>query len=393
MTTVGALINLSRSQEKEIAMRRWMLVSKPLREPFNDGTLVFCRALVQHSSEEMAFSYFGDPQNPLREESFDEVLESSTMGFSPGILKKAKLLLSLLNPFRRKQPLHFLFTPNTLTSNIVRLLRLIYPHRPMIQTVMSSDGIQRFIPFLGALDGIAVFSQWARKLLIEGGIPPEKIVVIYPAITQILAPKDLHERRAFLYAGDLDKKVAHHIIEIVHLLEKEEDLQDWTFIAACRPKSPEDAEARTLLRKELADAIDSGRFELLGEVPNMNALFERAAFQLFLSDHLHKKVDIPFVLLEGFARGLGLIALDIGPIAELFELAAEEKLDIGTLIPLEEKNSLPEKIISALQEKQRRTQWSFDAMTLVQRHFWAVKMAEKYEKFYNDILTFQRKGD
>ena len=361
---------------------KWMLISKPLRKPFNDGTLVFCDIFLRSFSKETTFTYFGDPQDSIRQGLGDEVLEVASMGFSPSFINKMKLLLYVFSPLRRKQPIHWLFTPNKMTSRIVAELRRLYPKRVMIQTVMSSDGVEKYISLLGSLDAVCVFSKKAKDQMIQGGLSADKVHLIYPAVEETAKPSNFEERRSILYAGDLDKKVAHKIVSIVRGLQ-EQDLKDWSFIVACRPKSPEDTEARKILHSQLKEEMKNGHIEILGEVTNMEELFNRSALQVFLSEHVKKKVDLPFVLLEGLARGLGLVALDIAPINEIFELAEKNNLLVGSVVNKDNNDELTQMIVKLLKDTTQLKRYSNEAQKLIQQSFSIDQMSKKYKEVYD----------
>src|SRR5690606_33961430 len=59
---------------------------------------------------------------------------------------------------------------------------------------------------------------------------------------------------------------------------------------------------------------------------------ERSSLQLFVADHVRRKVDLPLVLLEGLARGLGLVTVDFAPVAEIFARGRDHGLAPGIAV-------------------------------------------------------------
>src|SRR5690606_10653798 len=98
-------------------------------------------------------------------------------------------------------------------------------------------------------------------------------------------------RRA-LYAGDLDPTTARRLVACARALDADQ-LQPWRLTIASRPKGEGDAEARALIRAQLGKQLASGRVELLGQVDDFEALVRSCGCQLYVADHVRKKVDLP----------------------------------------------------------------------------------------------------
>lgn len=313
-------------------MQPWFLVSKPLRPPFRDGSTVLIRDLVTHTPIDRPLVYLGDPAHPLR--PGDHVLDHAAMGYSPGLLAKLHVLLALLHPARRRLPVHLCFTPNPITSRAVALLRALQPRRLLVQSLMSAHGCEQWTELLRPLDAIVVLSDHTARRLTGAGVPAAKIHRIYPAVEAVPvdAPQQVAARRNVLYAGDLDRDIAARLIAVAHAL-KDPALAPWTLTIACRPKADGDAEARALLRQQLAAPLASGRVVLHAEVADMDTLLRGASLQLFAADHVRRKVDLPLVLLEGMARGVPVLAVDADPVRELFLLGQRHQQSPGQVAP------------------------------------------------------------
>ena len=148
-----------------MASSRWFLVSKPLRPPFADGSSVLVRSLLESMPPGEVFTYFGDPAHPLRAGAADHVVERAPMGHAPSMRAKISVLSELVRPSHRREGLHFFFTPNGVTSRVVRALRMTGPGRPVIQNVMSADGVERPDPF-----GVGVLNNEEACIAVSGEI-------------------------------------------------------------------------------------------------------------------------------------------------------------------------------------------------------------------------------
>jgi len=128
-----------------------MIVSKPVREPFRDGSTVLVRNLIQRFPERLRLAYFGDPEHPLRPGGVDHVLPAPPMSLSPGLRDKSRVLICLAHPRRWRLPLHFFFTPNLVTSTVLAMVQRLSPRRTVLQDLTSSHDATRFARLLRSL--------------------------------------------------------------------------------------------------------------------------------------------------------------------------------------------------------------------------------------------------
>jgi glycosyltransferase involved in cell wall biosynthesis len=360
----------------------WLIISKPLRPPFRDGSTVLIRDLVRTLPPERRVVHLGDPALPLRPDT--EVIDVPAMGYSPSLLAKVRVLLAMMHPRRRHMPVQLCFTPNPITSRAVGLLRFLQPRRLFVQSVMSAHGAEAWVPLLRPLDAVVVLSNHTERRLIGAGLPAEKLHRIYPAVAAATPdpPAEVAARRRLLYAGDLDLEVAARLIALGQALAT---APGWSLTIACRPKSETDAAAREQLRSALAGELTAGRVELLGEVEDMPALLRTASLQLYAADHVRRKVDLPLVLLEGMARGVPVAAVDADPVRELFAVAGRHGLDIGAAVPADPEGFARSILgLLALQPLQDR---SAAAAALASREFSLDVMARCYGTLHAALET------
>ncbi len=360
----------------------WLFVSKPLSTPLTDGTQVLVSHLVRHLEDRFRVSYFGEPERPLRPALRGEALRARHMGHAPPLLAKLRMLATLVKARYRRTPLHFFFTPNAATSRVVAMLKRVAPRRPIVQSLMSSHDAARHAHLLQSLDAVVVLSRHARDRLVAAGLPAARVHCIYPAVDEAREPR-LPSWRV-LYAGDLDERVVARLVRVMHAIEASPG--PWTLTIACRPKAPRDPELRRRLQELLAPQIASGRCEVRGEIGDMRALLRDTALQVFVADHVLRKVDLPLVLLEGLAAGVPLVALDFPPLNEIFALAREHDLTVGRLVALgDDGAALEDTVREALSERGFLVRAGKQARTLARLEFSLPAMVARYGALYDAL--------
>ncbi|MCA9706516.1 MAG: glycosyltransferase [Myxococcales bacterium] len=307
--------------------RPWILLCKPVRAPFRDGTSVLVRNMLQAMPADVPLAYFGDPAAPVRAAG-DEVLPAGAMAYQPRLVDKARMLGRLATPRLSRLPIHSFFAANRASSQALEVLRRVPRRRAVMQTLPASTGAPAVARWLGRLDRVIVTSEWGRRSLVEAGLGEDRVARIYPGIDvpEALAGPPVDQRRTILFAGDLDPEVGERLIEVARALR---GAPQWRLEIATRPKGEAHAQVRRHLEQTLGAAIEGGQVSLLGEVPQMTELFDRAALQLYLASHARRKVDLPLVLLEGLARGVPVAIVDAQPVGELLAVARDRQQEIG----------------------------------------------------------------
>ncbi|MCY1012227.1 glycosyltransferase [Nannocystis pusilla] len=367
-----------------MSQKPWLIISKPLRPPFRDGSTVLLRDLVQHMPESRSLAYLGDPAAPLRPAG-DRVIGAPPAGYAPTMTDKLRALAAMLR--HPGMPVHLSFTPGKATAAVVSLLRRLQPRRLFVQSLMSSHGAEAWTPLLRPLDAVVALSHGTARRLRDAGVPESKIATIRPAVATTAAdhPSEVAGRKRLLYAGDLDGEIAARLVALARATAP----SGWSLTIACRPKAEGDAEARAGLQRDLAGDLASGRVELLAEVADMDALYRRSALQLFAATHTRKKVDLPLALLEGLARGVPAAIVDVSPAAELLHVGHDAGLRAGLAAPAE-----PDAFARAIAEVVHGdtvASWSEHAAALAAREFSLTQMAGRYDALYSDLESKRRK--
>ena len=400
---------------------RWLLVSRPVAGPVLEGGAALLRELVPALPDDPC-DYFGDHRNPLRALGYDDgILRVPRLPGQRGaaLLERATIGAALLARERRRQPIHLFLSPGPLTERVAAGLiatptpmasstslairasgtvRSVFGvassmlrgrkrgHQrpaPVLQTLTCATGLETCAGMLEVLDAIVALSDHTRERLLGCGLPSHKVHRIYPGISTrgtaaIDSPAALERRKAVLYAGELDLGASERLIEIARTLS-EPVMRGWKLIIACRPNQIIDAHERERLGRELAGAIGAGRVELYGEVEDMRSLMQRCAMQLFIADKVHRRSDIPLVLLEGLRAGLPLISLDWAPVRELHLAGAAHGREIGARV---DPTLGPSGIVRAVHELAEHPEtlvaMSHDAAALLREAFSAARMGSDY---------------
>lgn len=363
--------------------RPWVLLCKPVRAPFRDGTSVLVRNMLRAMPPEVELVYFGDKAAPVRGAG-DQIVEAGAMSYQPSLGDKLTMLGHMLTPRLGRLPIHSFFTANATSSRALELLRRVPRRRPVLQTLPASSGADALGGLLARLDRVVVTSDSGRERLIAAGVGRDRVARIYPGV-EIPAQQPgppLERRRSLLFAGDLDHEVGERLIEVARALEQR---PQWRLEIATRPKGEDHARVRRRLDEVLGPAQAAGRVRLLGEVPSMAELFDRAALQLYLASHAHNKVDIPFVLLEGMARGVPVAVVDAEPVGELLGVARAAGLDIGLSLDPRRFASAAEAIGATLDDTSRLVAMAESARALARERFSAAEMAASYRHHYEEL--------
>ncbi|PRP95863.1 hypothetical protein ENSA5_37330 [Enhygromyxa salina] len=406
-----------------------MLISRPVIGPVLDGGPALLRELIP-ALPDGPCDYFGDHRRPLRARSRgDHLLRVPRLPGSRGaeVLERAAIGAALLARERRRQPVHLFFAPGRLTervaagivatpaplssstslvarassgarslfgvaSSMLRGRRRGHDRpAPVLQTLTCAAGLETCAHLLEVLDGVVALSNHTRDRLIHSGVAAERVHRIYPGVevsgaAAIENPAALQRRRAVLYAGELDAGAADRLIELARTLS-EPALRGWKLIVACRPDQIIERDERTRLGRELAGAIGAGRVELYGEVEDMGALQRRCAIQLFVADEVHRRVDLPFVLLEGLREGLALVALDRAPIRELFTTADQRGREVGARVdPTLGPSGMVKAVHELADHPEQLLAMSHDCVGLVRDAFSAARMGADYAALHRDVL-------
>jgi glycosyltransferase involved in cell wall biosynthesis len=136
-----------------------------------------------------------------------------------------------------------------------------------------------------------------------------------------------------------------------------------------------DGPERFALEKAIDECGLAGRFALKGHLDDMNSFYR--GLDIYLNTSVHE--GIPMTILEAMARGLPVIAPQVGGIGEIIEDGVE-----GFLVSNRDPKAFAEKCL-LLQDAELRQHMGQAARAKVERGFSAEHMARKYYQLYREL--------
>jgi glycosyltransferase involved in cell wall biosynthesis len=351
-----------------------LLVTKPLAPPWHDSSSGLARSLVagllERGDAPALRVLVGDRPSGFAGLT-EEVIYPSGGSFAPGMRQNLPVLLRLFRS-RGESGRHFFFAPNRRSGAAARLAALIQKV-PVVHTLCSLPAPGRTIaPSLFA-DRHIVVSAWAQRRLEQEGVEAE---VIEPAVLPLQANEAaIADCRCqfgdyILFAGDLRPGGgASEALQVLKRLPAPLRL-----VIAARPKTAADTARREALVAEVEALGLSERVTFLGRVDFIAALVCAARLQLLPATDLTAKMDLPMVLLEGFAAGVPAVVASTAPIAEISDYP-------GALLaaPADDFSALTA-ASSALLDGAKEA-----AITLYAARFTPALMAARYAALYRSL--------
>jgi phosphatidylinositol alpha-1,6-mannosyltransferase len=365
---------------------RVLFVSKPVAEPFHDGSVCLVRdvALNLRRHQARVMGVAGRSSGPLSHAPHVEVagVYSERGRFAPGLAQNVRAFAFLLSE-RRAQLWHFVFAPNLRTSRALRLACRLR-RAVSVQTVASAPRDFSLSDELLFGDIVVAQSEWTRKRLLECA-PGRRIEVIAPPIAKLQRTGDaglraLRQRlrldasdSLYVYPGDLEiSGGAREVARAVAPLCARDPAARVVF--ACRAKTA----GAAAVQAELERSLPAERVRFAGELPSLLPLLQAARVVLFPVVDLWAKVDIPIAVLESMALGTPVITFDAGPLAELSGPLQVSEGDTNALVEAALSASAINEVRGAVIERQLRQLETSHAADVV---------AGRYEALYTELAS------
>ncbi|MBK8482361.1 MAG: glycosyltransferase family 4 protein [Proteobacteria bacterium] len=366
-----------------------LMVSKPVGPPWTDSSKNLVRDLAQ-AGRALRYRVL-TPRGFALEGArvVSEPIYRDIGSYTPPLLQNLSALRRLLR--RDDSALaHFFFAPNPRSAAAARLgLRL--HHRRTVQTICS---VPRSFDRLDKVlfgERIIALSQHTRRRLLAGGIAPERVTHIPPAIVVPATPTAAERAAArrshgllpddfvVIYPGDYQfSQAAKVVAEAVSRLPGAQV----RFVFACRIKQ---AASRLVEREIDADLRRAGvraRVSLLNEVPRMLELLAASDVCVLPAESLYAKMDLPLVLLEAMALELPIVVAAGGPLEEL-----GCGREVGAVIPPNDAAALAGALAALHTDHARRRQVGTTARAVVEEHFSIGAVSRQHEQLYRELLA------
>ncbi|MCG3173738.1 MAG: D-inositol-3-phosphate glycosyltransferase [Myxococcota bacterium] len=365
------------------------LLTKPLGPPWNDGTRVFTRNLLEHLPPLEGHQV----TVPVAEQS-----GWSWPGIRAGVVRVpqtggryAERAMTLLDVARRLGPrdlVHHIFTPNPAASVAAMLLGRVRPSRTL-QTIPSQPSTWVGAGKMCFAQVNVVMSEFAREKLSEQGV--KDVRVIRPGVdTEVFSAseeKRTAARRAFglensfvyLYPGDYEFSGAHQWV-IDAFADVHRELPRTRLVMACRTKTPDAKATEDGMKQRSRSMGCAGDVLFLNHVDDFHGLLQACDLVVFPAASLYGKMDIPLTLLEAMSMNKPVLISSEPPLSELY------MDDIGDLIPPGDVKHLTRSMHWYATDALRYRRASSNARALVRSFFDAPDIANQYADLYRELL-------
>jgi len=309
---------------------------------------------------------------------------------------KLKLLKRLYRLRLKTNLIHFLFTPRSTTSLLVRL-RLKFSKVKTVQTVatISKKNLRESKKLRKILfaDTVIVQSKNTLKKLQSKGI--KKARLIYPGINlkkykakprnQELLKKLKFKRNDFvvLYTGEYTRlKASDDILSAIRILFKEySENNNLKFIFACRIKSKADQKKKDEIIGVLKKEKIKSKVAFLDTFIEMDKLYNVSDLNIFPVREMAGKFDIPLTIIESMACEKPVI---VSKLVNLKEIVG--KNTNGLVCKTGNPKHLAEQIHLLKTDKKLYNKVAQNALNFVRENFDIKKNIKEYDKIYKKLL-------
>jgi len=381
--------------------KKILLYTRPIIPPWDEAS----KNLAYDIAVNMPKSQFVISLLTPKKDSFNKELIEKYSHIEPEeIYNSAKLniggkirLLKRLFRFKFKTDIiHFLFTPRSITSLLIRL-RLKISKVKTVQTVAtlskeSLDNPKKLNKILFA-DVVIVQSKNTFDKLVNRGF--KKIKLIYPGINLAKYkptkkdPKTLKKLKlktsdfVILYTGEYTRlKASDDILKAIRILNKDyQDIKNLKFIFACRIKSKKDQIKKDQIIKILKKESIDEQVIFLDTFSEMDKLYNISDLNIFPVREMAGKFDIPLTLVESMACGKPII---VSKLKNLKELVGNNSY--GLICKIKNPLDLAKKINLLRTDKKLYNKISKNALTFVKNNFNIKKNIKEYNKIYQSLI-------
>lgn len=358
-------------------MKRVLLfTTHPISPPWDSADKQLAHAVARHVRDHR-FLLFGRVGHPLPDVPGRRIPLISSAG-RPALWERLQVLGLTLTLETAVDLVHAVVSIGPAFRKMATLRRRLpaWMRRPVIHTVpgaLDPDFIHGTTPI-----GMTVtLSENTARVLESAGLPDVR--VIPPGIPLERWPVRPRPRGVpvVLFAGHHDEGGgAEQAIRGVAAATRRGG--SVRLVMAMRARLHQD-EAREARRLKALAAREGVPADILGVVPDMGALIERASVVVFPARTVGGKAEVPLVLLEALATGRPVVVSDIAAFGALGQSV--------TRVPPDDAEKLGESVGQLLGEPRRWEAASLAGRRLVGRRFSEVSMARRYEELYREVLA------
>lgn len=368
-------------------MAEVLLVSKPVAPPWNDSSKNLVRDLAthleRHRGHVLSHAGVGDSLGPSIVET---VYPSKPSGFAPGLMQNLPVLKRLVaGP--KLDLWHFFFAPNPRTSNISRRVSG-WRNMRTLQTVCSEPRADLDPRPLLFADRVIVLSKRTEKRLIEALVPRERVVRISPSVPALelrSAEQRRETRKQFgipegvpliTYPGDFEFGTGAELA--LEAFSRIPQTLGAHFAFACRVKTERALSVAERLKANVEALGLTSRVSFVGEIRNIYDFLAASDVVTLPATTTYAKMDLPLVLLEAM--------LLERPVVVTYGTAMEELGEAGAVVCGADQEALTAELTKLVEDRQAALTLGRQGRTQVLAEFSAQKMAQAYERVYDELL-------
>lgn len=371
-------------------MKKVLLVTRPICPPWDEASKNFAYHLAQNIKGFDVTLLTNGILTGLPENVHQKTIYTSS-GFS--YFQKLRLIKHLRKMRNDFDIVHYLFTPTKQNSFLIKNLAQSRNART-IQTIATlredlfSDADLKSMLFA---DLIITYSEYSKNKLKAFGF--ENVKKIYPGIDTALyspAPKNPEFMKrlnvtandfVINFSGEYTRLGA--IDDVVDsFIEVSEKIPDAKLSLAVRIKNEKDARKKKEVVEKLKQHNVSDKVFFHDKESNEYAMpdvYNLCNVSLFPVREMNGKFDVPLAVVEAMACEKPVIISDLPTLQEFANEQNSVTMKAG------DAKQLSEKIIEIHGNKLKFTELGKNARKFVEQNFDIKKVAEKYQKIYQDL--------
>jgi glycosyltransferase involved in cell wall biosynthesis len=376
-------------------MKKVLLATRPITPPWDEASKNFAYFLGKTVAghELTLLTTKGVTLKELPSSAKEEpVYDSSSFDFHA----KCDLFTYLHSHRDSFDVTHYLFTPTTFNTGIIRALTLptkgktiqtvatlrtdLYGPKVLKQILFAdhitvyTDATKAKLTALGFTNVDRIYPgidldlyqprQKSAKVLETYNLNPDDFLVVYPGEYTRLGATD------YL----VDSLIRHFTAPIS---------EPFVFLFACRIKNEADRVKREEVRERFRQAgcLDHVRFEENHATTNMAEIYNTADCVAFPVGDLRGKFDVPLIIIEAYASGKPVILSDLDAFREF------SNEHISATIPRLDSEALIEKILYLKHNPDYRATIGQAARKYAQEHFDLRDTARRYAELYTTLSS------
>ncbi len=365
-----------------IQRKKILMVSRAVEFPWDEASRNLVRDITDILSQyQFSVLTTDNTKNDRENIAYERIYR----GRQNTLSQKLRLLFYLLKKRTSFDLYHFCFTPEPLTSFLIRILisknKKIWSI-PYISPRMSNKRIKKLADHTSV---ITVTSEFSKDIFEKEDV--HNVEVIYPGVDLgRFKPVDKSEKLGgtgkfiVLYSGDLTTDVTANTIESI-IKETVLRTTNVDFIIASRIKKRDDVKRKEGLKGGFNKTGLQGRIRFMDSIENMPSLIADCDLVVYpYFEGFEKKIDIPYIIVEAMACGKPIVISDKRPLNEVMKDGA------GMAINNDSSYEFAEAIISLYRNRELANDLGKRNRKVAERYFNINESIKGFASIYNKRL-------